>query len=367
MKKLLVPGVFFLCSLVVFAVIVVFRSGISDALGKWLEPIDSIIPLFVSLSLLWLLFRIAQTGREGSRLLPNNDRMAGYRIGLPIILGAWAGLMLLVTLLFAGAFDQVRSTSGGSAFTLLSLTAFSVTALFSFCAAWAWRSRQIWNAEEIKYRGVFGWNKSPWSDLRRIEHGFQDGRVTFHFADRKKLSVFGTYHEAAGELVEFAQEKIARVQLPKTSGTARTKGKVTTRTPTRILLLLLVMSMIGVTGYVFWNNSFAVSGRMTAANAVWLVLTTGAGLYLLYFAWLMKGPHYLWDEQYLVHFDRWKRSILTPWADLQSLELDHEDTASRVLGFSGNLKLKIHHRLKGADDLIAFAESRLNDARTPRS
>lgn len=356
MKRFILLGVIFVCSVLAAIVMVEFRSSARDALGRWFELSTSLIGILLVSSFMWLLFLAAQLGRKGSRELPNHDRTAGYRFGLRVILSVAAGLMSWLSI-YVVFFDQPGNVTGSQSALHLG----GVMLPFSLGALLVWRSRQMWNAQRIAWRGLLGRGEAPWSDLERIEHGFQDGQVTFHFAGKKKLSILGGFHEAADELVHLAQEILKQVVQAQSVGSVQSTGTAIIGIPMRVLMTLLLHFMIGLMGYLFWQNTISVSGDITVVNAAWALGSAGAGLYSLYLAWLFQGPRYLWNAQALTYFDgTWREKHSTSWSNLQAVDRDQMDTDTRVLIFKGDLELKVFRSLKGAKDLIEYAESRLN-------
>lgn len=355
MKKFIVLGIVPLC-LAMAAMLVAFPREARGFLGDWFELAADLLGVFVAGVFVWLLFLVAHLGRRGSRALTNGDRTAGYRIGIRILLVVVAAVMSGLSI-YVVVFDKPGQVNIAEAIMYLG----GLLPLFCLSALAVLRSRQTWNGQRIEWRGLFRRGEALWSDLERVEHGSEFGHVTFHFGRKKKLTVAGDFHEAIDELTKLSQEQIKQLEQTHAIGFVPSTGRVTIGFLMWVTLTLLTLGVAGLMGYLFFQNTISVFGNMAFANVVWALLSAGCGLYFLYLAWLFQGPRYLWNDKELTHFGgTWRREASIPWSVLQAVVPDQLDTDTRVLSFAGGLDLRVSDRLKGAKDLIAYAESRLN-------
>jgi len=355
MKKFIVLGIVPLC-LAMAAMLVAFPREARGFLGDWFELAADLLGVFVAGVFVWLLFLVAHLGRRGSRALTNGDRTAGYRIGIRILLVVVAAVMSGLSI-YVVFFDKPGQVNIADAIMYLG----GLLPLFCLSALAVLRSRQTWNGQRIEWRGLFRRGDALWSDLERVEHGSEFGQVTFYFGGKKKLTIVGGFHEAIDELTRASKEQIEQQDQTHAIGSVPSAGRVTIGFLMWVTMTLLMLGMVGLMGYFLLQNTISVLENMTLGNLVWALLSAGGGLYCLYLAWLFQGPRYLWNAKALIHFDgTWRREASMPWSDLQAVVRDQLDTDSRVLSFAGGLDLKVSGSLKGAKDLIAYAESRLN-------
>lgn len=355
MKRFIVLGIVPLC-LAMAAMLVAFPREARDFFGDWFELAADLLGVFVAGVFVWLLFLVAHLGRRGSRALTNGDRTAGYRIGIRILLVVVAAVMSGLSI-YVVFFDKPGQSNIAEAMMYLG----GLMPLFCLSALAVLRSRQTWNAQRIEWRGLFSRGNALWIDLERVEHSSEFGQVSFYFAGKKKLTIVGDFHEAIDELSRTSKEQIKQQDQTDAIGSVPSAGRVTIGFLMWVTMTLLMLGLTGLMGYLFWQNTISVLGNRTFANVVWALLSAGGGLYCLYLAWLFQGPRYLWNAKALTYFGgTWRRKTPMRWSDLQAVVHDQSDTDSRMLSFAGGLDLKVSGGLKGAKDLIAYAESRLN-------
>ncbi|MFY0308613.1 hypothetical protein ACFMBG_01795 [Leisingera sp. D0M16] len=362
MKKLTMPGLAVL--LVVLAVIgiVNFKSEFREALGTWYKLFDLFLQVFAPLVGVWFMIVAAGIGRNDSKVLPNGDRAIGIRTGALAILTLCTAVFVPL-FVYSGFIDPDAARLNW--LTILFWGAPSLLFIVATIAAWV--TMFSWNETWIRSRSLLGSKTLYWADLQRIDGNGYAGTATLHFAQKRKLEISGFY-EAVEELIHFAFDKHEdNLQLAASSAQNATapvkQGVVNSQVWTRVWLSLLFLAFAAFMSYGAWYLLLGLKSRPAQGDGFWGVALAGAAIYFLWWTWALQGVRYRWSEQVVEYREgvmrKWRKM---PWRALKCIEMARDDSAASVLIFKDDVKLRVHGHLVGAEALIAYAESRLNDA-----